>query len=214
MKLNSFQLKCIAIVTMLIDHMGAVLFPQYLIFRCVGRISFPIFCFLLTEGFFYTKNIKKYLIRLGSFALLSEIPYDLAFRKTCLEFTRQNVFFTLFIGVLMMLAVSRTNKLIIKMTYVLIAMWGAQILASDYGYKGILLIAVYYFFRKNNGLKIIVGSAWNFIWNSSVQGYGSLASLLIMMYNGEKGRSMKYIFYVFYPVHLLILYFISAILIR
>ena len=96
--LNSFQLKCIAIVTMLIDHIGAIIFPTQMGFRIIGRFSFPIFCFLLVEGFHHTKDVKKYMIRLGIFALISEIPYDLAFRNVFLEFERQNVFFTLLLG--------------------------------------------------------------------------------------------------------------------
>ena len=214
MRLNSYQLKCIAIITMLIDHIGAVLFPANLILRYIGRISFPIFCFLLAEGFYHTRNVKKYMLRLGIFAVLSEIPYDLAFRNTYIEFTRQNVFFTLLIGVVMMYAIVRTNNVAIKVTYLLLAMWAAQTVASDYGYKGILLIAVYHFLRENLPAKVLLGALWNFIWNASIQGYGALASLPIMLYNGKKGKSMKYIFYVFYPVHLLILYFVSVILIR
>ena len=85
MGLNSFQLKCIAVITMIIDHTGAVLFPGELMFRYIGRISFPIFCFLLTEGFFHTKDVRKYMLRLGIFAVVSEIPYDLAFRGTVLD---------------------------------------------------------------------------------------------------------------------------------
>lgn len=214
MRFNSYQLKCIAIITMLIDHIGAVLFPGNLILRYIGRISFPIFCFLLAEGFYHTRDVKKYMLRLGLFAVLSEIPYDLAFRNTYIEFTRQNVFFTLLIGVIMMYAIVRTNNVAIKVTYILLAMWAAQIVASDYGYKGILLIAVYHFCRENLPAKVLLGASWNFIWNASIQGYGALASLPIMLYNGKKGKSMKYIFYVFYPVHLLILYFVSVILIR
>lgn len=214
MSLNSFQLKCIAIVTMVIDHVGAILFPQQIIFRYIGRLSFPIFCFLLVEGFFHTGNVKKYMFRLGMFALISEIPYDLAFSGTVLEFSRQNVFFTLLIGLIMMYVVSRTNNIMIKNIYLVLAMWAAQTIASDYGYKGILLIVVYYYFRENLLTKTILGSLWNFIWNSSVQGYGALASVPIMLYNGEKGRSMKYLFYAFYPVHLLILYCVSVILVK
>lgn len=210
--MSSFQLKCVAIITMVIDHVGAVLFPEQIILRCIGRVSFPIFCFLLVEGYFHTRDVHKYMIRLGIFALISEIPYDLAFRNTLLEFTRQNVFFTLLAGVVMMYAIRRTNQAGIKIIYLMLAMWAAQMLGSDYGAKGILLIGLYYFLRDNSRAKIILGALWNFTWSSSVQGYGAMASLPIMLYNGKKGKSMKYIFYVFYPVHLLILYFISSIL--
>ena len=116
MGLNSFQLKCIAVITMIIDHTGAVLFPGELVFRYIGRISFPIFCFLLVEGFFHTRDMRKYMLRLGVFAVLSEIPYDLAFRGTMLEFSHQNVFFSLLIGVMMMYALEKSSEWPIKMT--------------------------------------------------------------------------------------------------
>ncbi len=213
MELNSYQLKCIAIITMVIDHVGAVLFPYHMIFRCIGRISFPIFCFLLAEGFYHTKNVPKYIIRLGLFALLSEIPYDLTFRHIYLEFSRQNVFFTLMVGMVLMYMLEKTNSVMVKAVDVLLAMWIAETLRSDYGARGILLIMVYYYFRDNKAMKSALGVGWNFIWTSAVQKYGAFATIPIMMYNGEKGRNLKYVFYAFYPLHLLILYVISVILV-
>ena len=79
MGLSTFQLKWIAIITMLIDHIGAVLFPYELGYRIIGRIAFPIFCFLIVEGFSHTRDVRRYMVRLGIFALISELPYDLAF---------------------------------------------------------------------------------------------------------------------------------------
>ena len=123
-KLSTFTLKLIAIITMVIDHTGAIFFPDQMWLRAIGRIAFPIFVFLLVEGLFNTSNIKKYLTRLGIFALISEIPFDMAFYKarfgvdflTDLKgatqdmqildlFIRrlikhQNIFFTLFLGLL------------------------------------------------------------------------------------------------------------------
>ena len=97
--INGFTLKWIAIVSMLIDHMGAILFPQYIEMRIVGRLAFPIYCFLLAEGAVHTSNIRRYEIRLLAFACLSDIPFDLAFfGGVTLE--HQNVFFTLLLGVL------------------------------------------------------------------------------------------------------------------
>ena len=131
--LSGSTLKIIAVVTMLIDHIGAAilarmmmvnglggidqsdttavmqwysnnttLFQVYQVMRSIGRIAFPIFCFLLVEGFEHTHDRKKYALRLGLFALISEIPFDLAFSSEVLEFQYQNVFFTLFIGMLTM----------------------------------------------------------------------------------------------------------------
>lgn len=212
MRLNSFQLKCIAIITMAIDHTGAVLFPGIWIYRYIGRIAFPVFSFLLVEGFFHTRDIRKYMVRLGVFAVLSEIPYDLAFRGELLEFEHQNVFFTLFIGVAMMYALEKSSGWPVKVMEVLLAMWAANLLCSDYRFKGILLVAVYYFFHEGKWEKFLLGAGWNFIWNWKIQGYGAAASILIGLYSGEKGRSLKYFFYLFYPLHLLVLYGIAGII--
>lgn len=195
---------------MLIDHIGAILFPQMLWMRCVGRIAFPIFCFLLVEGYFHTRNIEKYILRLGIFAFVSEIPYDLAFRGNVLDIEYQNVFFTLALGVGMMYCLEKYREIGKQLVCVLLTMWLANTMSVDYGYRGILLIAIYYFLRTQRTEKMILGASWNLLWGK-IQSFGVLASLLLMNYNGEKGRSMKYFFYAFYPVHLLILYGINVI---
>ena len=211
MRLNSFQLKWIAILTMSVDHVGAVLFPTQLIFRYIGRISFPIFCFLLVEGFFHTHNIEKYMARLGVFAVISEIPYNLAFSKTVLDMGRQNVFFTLLLGVLLMYTLEKTGNVTVKVIWIILFSWIAVTVRCDYSYKGILLIAIYYFLRRNLALKAFLGSTWNLFWGNSIQFYGVLATIPICMYNGEKGKSMKYFFYAFYPLHLLVLYAVNRL---
>ena len=77
--MNSFQLKIIACILMAIDHVGAIMFPDIDLYRIIGRLSFPIFAFLLTEGYVHTRNLKKYFIRLFIFAIIPQIPYSLAF---------------------------------------------------------------------------------------------------------------------------------------
>ena len=99
--LSGSTLKLIAIVTMFIDHLGVVAFETqisnymvpYYIMRLIGRLAFPIFCFLLVEGFFHTRDVKKYALRLLVFAFISEIPFDLAFNRQLFYWRHQNVFF-------------------------------------------------------------------------------------------------------------------------
>lgn len=207
--LTSYQLKWIAIVTMVVDHIGAVLFPGEMVWRYVGRLSFPIFCFLLVEGFYHTHDVRLYLARLGCFALISEIPYDIAFHGEILEFGGQNVFFTLSLGIILMCLLKHCVEWPVKIAAVLLVMWLAVVLRTDYSFKGILLIAVFYLFHECLWAGLACGAVWNFLWYGSVQGYGALAMIPIALYNGRQGRKMKYFFYAFYPVHLLILYMIA-----
>ncbi len=223
--MNSYHLKLIAIITMLIDHVGAVLVPNntmlYLIMRCIGRLSFPIFVFLLVEGFYHTKDVKKYLMRLGAFALISEIPFDLAFYGKVLEFRHQNIFFTLSLGLLCMYLMSEVEKRF-KMNVILMNLMNAlltliigsvaYLLKTDYDYRGIILIVAFYLFR---GSKLLRGLSLLFISGyllGYINIYATFAIIPIAFYNGQKGKSIKYAFYIFYPAHLLILAFINMLI--
>lgn len=208
--IDSFQLKCIAILSMAADHTGALLFPEQMWLRGVGRLAFPIFAFVLAEGFFYTHDIKRYLARMGVFALLSEIPYDLAFQGAVLEFDRQNVFFTLTVSLLVLCVMEKVTGQILKAVVVLFGMWLCEWIHTDYGMMGVLLPAIYAAFRDRFQVKIALGAFWNLLWTPGVQYLGSLASIPIAFYNGEWGRSMKYLFYLFYPGHLLVLHGIQS----
>lgn len=207
--LDSFQLKCIAIVSMALDHTGAVLYPSQIWLRCLGRIAFPIFCFLIVEGFFHTHDVRRYMGRLGVFALISEIPYDLAFRGVPLEYAHQNVFFTLLIGIGMVVLLERNREWPVKAVILLLAMWLAVLIRSDYNFRGVLLIFVFYIFHESRWLAVTAGGFWNFLYQGVIQKYGVLSVLPLALYNGERGKKMKYFFYIFYPAHLLLLYGIS-----
>ena len=98
--LSSNGLKLIAAVSMTVDHIGAALFPQALWLRCIGRLAFVLYAFLITEGYIYTRNVKWYMARLGLLAVLSEVPFDLLFHRSLFYPYAQNVFFTLFLGLL------------------------------------------------------------------------------------------------------------------
>lgn len=226
--INGLVLKLIAIITMLIDHVGAVLYPSEMIFRYIGRIAFPIFVFLVVEGFFYTRNIRKYEMRLLIFAFLSEIPFDLAFNGAMLEFHSQNVFFTLFLGLLMLDLIQKVEKQVVWELILLAGFMAiAYFLKTDYDAGGVLLIYVFYKARERNLIKVIGLAAISFFVFGPVECFSLLALIPILLYNGQRGfRSsrkiygnqaagipaivMKYVFYLFYPVHLLILHFIDA----
>ncbi len=216
--MNSFQLKWIAIITMAIDHIAAVLVAPgsttWWIMRGIGRLAFPIFVFLLVQGFLHTRSVNKYLLRLAAFALISEVPFDLAFYGKVLEFSHQNIFFTLFLGLLAIYLVNMTEKALAENLIlqsflsglaVLVLSFLAALLRTDYDYRGVLLIVGFYLFRRN---KILMGVALAFvvvILFGSIESIALLSIIPIAFYNGEKGKSMKYFFYIFYPAHLLLL---------
>lgn len=208
---------------MLIDHIGAVILARmiyaagdmeiydiYQILRKIGRIAFPIFCFLLVEGFIYTSNAKKYALRLGIFALISEIPFDLAFQSEVFGFEYQNVFFTLLFGLLAMMAyqyveekipVNKGLCIFLQILVVGICMAIAEFVRTDYAALGVLCIMLLYVFRNNKFYQIIVGGLLFMDNWTAIFGF-----LLTLFYNGKRGINMKYIFYLFYPLHLLLLF--------
>ena len=209
--LNTFSLKCIAIASMLIDHMGAVLFPYSTWMRIVGRLAFPIFAYLLVEGFVYTRDVKKYLTRLGIFALISEIPFDLAFFGNVVAMKHQNVFFELFLGILVLYLMLKTTDQAQRVMIIIPALLISDWLCLDYGSWGLLMILVYYVCREKKLLKLALIVAINLLMGNS-QVYAGLAVLIIALHNRELGPKMKLFFYAFYPAHLLILFFISILI--
>ncbi|MBO6133322.1 MAG: hypothetical protein J6P05_03200 [Lachnospiraceae bacterium] len=206
--LSSFALKLIASLTMFIDHMGAGIFTRALGLRIIGRLAFPIYCFLLVEGFHHTKDRFKYLQRLIIFAFLSEIPFDLLTRNKILEFEHQNVYFTLSMGLGLLILLSQEMNFILKG----LLCFGISILALethvDYRHFGILLILLFELFRDYRPFAVWTTSRVLF-WDSAIEGFGVLAHIPISLYNGKRGgNGMKWFFYFFYPGHLLFLYLI------
>lgn len=251
--ISGSTIKIMAIISMLIDHIGAgilgklivnpdciqivmsgdrnniirwlisngMLYSVYITMRRVGRLAFPIFCFMLVEGFQRTHDVKKYALRLGLFALISEIPFDLCFNGAILEFNYQNVFFTLLLGLLTMIAFDRIDKKewvaedmlnnVVKMflsAAALVAGAGiAHVMKTDYAAKGVLCIMVMYVFRKIKSLQITAGCV-AFLWEE----VAPFAFIPIVFYNGKRGLKIKYFFYVFYPVHLLLIWLMSMLI--
>lgn len=210
--LSGFALKWIAMISMLIDHTGAVLFPQYIQMRIIGRLAFPIYCFLLVEGAVHTRDIRKYELRLLLFALASELPFDLAF-YTRMDFRHQNVFFTLFLGLVVVEQYQKHREKLSSFIIFLIVMVLAEVLNTDYGAAGIIFVLLFYLLYQYKVGKQAVFAAANFLmYGSGVQAYAGFAAFPMLLYNGKRGPSMKYFFYVFYPLHLLALWLICKIM--
>ncbi len=233
--LSTTGLKLIAIISMLIDHMGYVLFPNLIFMRAIGRLAFPIFCFTLVEGFFHTRSVPKYMLRLILFALVSEIPFDLAFRGKMYDPEYNNVFFTLAIGLgVMWVTFAAYQKTSSRWYGVLFALGGmllAEYMNTDYSSFGVAVIFILFLGRwasigaeqkKTIGIKIgmFLMLCLLFYYHSWPVERVALLSFLLtfFFYSGKKtgillaGKAEKviqYAFYLFYPVHLLILAWIA-----
>lgn len=212
-------LKVVALITMLCDHIAVVLVPQsgspelYTALRVIGRIAFPIFCFMLSEGFMYTSDRKKYLIRLFIFAVISEIPFDLAASGKWFELADQNVMWTLLIGLIVLTGLEKySNNFALQMLCILGGSVAAFICRVDYSFYGILMIAVFYLCRENH-YKMFIIIMFLLMVQGEAEAFGILSIPFIMAYDADKEEKKlpKYFFYAFYPVHLLALYIIKII---
>ena len=248
--LSQEGLKLIASVTMLIDHVGAALVVLLLIrtpvfspeykaisvlyqtLRIIGRIAFPIYCFLLVEGAYRTRNPGKYGLRLLLGTLLSEIPFDLAFSPTWLtcewRFSTlllgfnpafNSVMLTLLLGFFMIESMKRV-KGFWKVTVILPFYLLAELLYTDYAGMGILLIAVFALSRgmEREKLLCVIGCAVVLCSGSkdmqlfgiwiSMESFAMLSLIPIFCYDGRKltrSKAVQWAFYLFYPAHILIL---------
>lgn len=223
--LNTELLKIIACLAMLFDHVGGVFFPQYPIFRWIGRIAFPLFCYCLTVGMLYTHNIKKYLLRLFCFAVVSQPFYLLAFHLN--EFMQSifdlNIFFTLFICLLAVWGLKEKKWWLYVLCIAVIGLGD-----FDYSADGIILVTVFYLCRNkpllgaalcvlNYIAVIFTGSAADplspVIFGHAVgfEIFSLFALPLIYAKGSYKHFVSKWVFYVFYPAHLLVVGLIELV---
>lgn len=216
LNMNSFTIKLIAFSTMIIDHIGLFFFPNIILLRIIGRLSFPLFAWLIANGASKTHSIKKYLLRILCLALVSQIPFTLANRFIDPNFSSLNVVFTLFLGLISVAFIQRfRNKLVwfLAITFLSIA---ASLLRVDYGPFGVILIATYYIFRNNIKhllfAQIFIFAFFNLLmgYNGflSIETFGIVSLLFIVLYNGKQGVRAKNIFYFFYPIQYIIIYLI------
>lgn len=228
-RLSQEKLKLIACLTMLIDHVGVVLFPGIRWFRIAGRLAFPIYSFLLTEGLRHTRSPKKYFLRLCLGALICELPYDLALYSR-VNLSSNSVMLTLVLGFLALYALQQADSIPSKLTAIF-AVPVCYLLAgrmhTDYGGNGVLMILAFGAAQMLQLPKlwqaVLVGfAAWRIggfrvhcgSLSIPVELFGLLALPLIWCYSGEKrwdSKKLSALFYSFYPGHLAILYIIKLL---
>ncbi len=233
--MSAFVLKIIAMITMLCDHMSYLLFGHFSVLNYIGRIAFPIFAFQITEGYVHTKSLKKYFFRLALFAVISQIPFML-FRSIFTSGMSLNIFFTLLLGLSVIFVYDRFNKAdckniviryscnVFSIFVVIIAAIVAEILHFDYGAFGVAIIFIFFLF-KNKPLLMNIGIIlsitiyyWSGLQNSStfltyliITVFTCVPLLFINLYNNKKGKDTKYFLYLFYPIHLLVIYLLSLL---
>ena len=236
--INSNTLKTLAMVLMLLDHLWATVIPGNQWMTCVGRLAFPIFAFMISEGYVHTSDFKKYAKRLLIFGLISEIPFNLMSAGGFFFPFHQNVMFTLLLGLLSIREIDKFKKNFKVKTGIFCLLKIALFLLIgtvgfvDYGAMGILVVIAFYVFRdvkfgrlfqllslvllfivffKGLGFEFTIAGHGFFF---PIQGFGVLAMIPICLYNGKKGtdsKILKHAFYWFYPVHMAAIYIISLL---
>ncbi|MCI6203928.1 MAG: conjugal transfer protein TraX [Lachnospiraceae bacterium] len=243
--ISGYWLKMIAVITMLIDHSAATILERILVqmpswapatvdnweqwyrldllLRGIGRMAFPIYCFLLVEGFHYTHSRRKYAARLFVFALISEVPFDMALNQSVLEFSYNNVFFTLFLGLLVIMAAdwvmerfssdNLTSEIGRITLLVVIGMVGcalaSYVISCDYGASGVIAIYIMYLLRSKQELGFALAVVSLGVFSGELELLALLMLIPLHFYNGTRGKQHKYFFYAFYPLHLLLLALIA-----
>ena len=239
-EVTSFFLHLLAMGTMLCDHLWGTVIPGNDWLTCVGRLAFPIYAFMLVEGYFHTRNLKKYVLRLLVFALISEIPFDLAMGSTWFYPIHQNVLwsFLISLGLIHWNEKARAKgklwrRILVGAATVVIGYIVGLVTMVDYYHAGILMVLIFYFFRGRKwwcflgqllclwyvNLEILGGFGYELvIFGRNVfltrQGLALLALIPIWLYRGKQGyhsKPFQYLNYAFYPLHLLILALIKLL---
>lgn len=232
-ELTSFALHIMAMVFMIFDHLWGVFATDgYLWMTCIGRLTYPIFAFMIVEGYFHTKNLKKYVLRLLIFALISEIPFNLVMSSSWIAPLHQNVLWTFLIGILLIFLNEKANKkalwvrILVFIGTVLLGCLLGIITFVDYNHGGVLIILMFYVFRERKwwallgqivclyfiSVEVISGQfipieLFGKTFELVVQSFCVLALIPIWLYQGKQGpynKAIRYLYYGFYPAHLLL----------
>ena len=223
--LDTNFLKIIAIITMTVDHIGGAFFPQYPVFRWIGRMTFPLFCYCMTVGMLYTHDIKKYFLRLGAFALISQPFWILAFNSDDIlgNLLNLNIFFTLIVSLAAAWGVKERKWWLFIAGVVLL-----NVVNFDYAMTGLILILIFYLSRNKPlwGAVVYTLTYLPALFNGSPEDplalvigghaigfeiFALLALPLIYCHTHVNPRISKWFFYAYYPAHLLVIYLLQLL---
>ena len=234
LEITGTGLKLIAVITMLIDHIGAGIIRYrelgyvsvigdmdlYTLLRAIGRMAFPIYCYMLVEGFVHTRNIWKYGLRLLAVAIVSELPFNYLFYNSYYYPGHNNVLWTLLLGLAVMYCISMVGKSdlspnanhVLKIIIMFAGMALAGLTKLDYKYAGICCIAVMYSLYSDDTYKrlyaILLGVVILTLLSSRLEVWALFILIPFHFYRGHRGadsKALRTFFYLFYPAHLLIL---------
>lgn len=210
-KRNDF-FKLVGIISMLVDHIGLFFFPQVIIFRLIGRLAFPVFAWSAAQGYIYTSNLKNYLKRLFVFALISQIPFFLITNIEELNVKGFNIIFTLILGILLIYFFDKKNY---YFSFLIFAF--SYFIPVDYGVYGVLLVFFFWWFRNMKIYSIFVQGLVSLVYYNFILIFATFATFGITMVlyfpkDKIKIKLPKYLFYWFYPIHLMIFYFLFLLI--
>ena len=224
--MNRNALKIIAVVSMLIDHIGWQFFPDAIWLRIIGRIAFPIFAFFIAQGMFYTRSRKKYILNMLWIGLVSQVPYTFLSSRMY----NLNIMFSFIIAALIIVLIEELKKkpnvgysILLGIIFVVAELLSAFSILS-YGILGVLLVLCFYFI-KSKGWSFAVAAVLivlmtvkdvlrsGFAFDNIIQIFSLLSLTILLLYNGGKGKAnLKYMFYIFYPAHLAIILLIVLLI--
>ncbi|KLU56306.1 hypothetical protein BK124_09660 [Paenibacillus amylolyticus] len=196
----------IAMITMLIDHIGAVFFPHIIELRIIGRIAFPIYAFAVYIGYKHTRDVQKYIWRLFWIAIISQVPFMAAFNHYSL-----NVVWTLWSALLVLFVIDKLPSKLLGIPIVIGAGWFMEISQMDYGMYGLLLVLLFRYFQGPVLVvaHVVLNALYLLLHNSSVQMYSVLATagIAIAQYYqaGFRMKGPRWVWRYFYPAHLAII---------
>ncbi|MCI7797336.1 MAG: conjugal transfer protein TraX [Mollicutes bacterium] len=219
-ELSSETIKIIAIITMIIDHIGWAFISNNstsFFIHFIGRFTAPVMCFFIVEGYKYTKDLKLYLLRLLSFAFISQVPFAL-FQNSSVIFYPLNMMFSLMLSLAALYIYDKVKDKLLCYSFILCLL--SISLMSDWSIYSILMALCFYKF-KDNKIKIYISFLLMLISQVAFTGawyhLGILLSLpiLLNLYNGKrknKNKFGKYVFYIIYPLHLILIDILKILL--